>query len=249
MLGTSIAGAEERPSEEVPLLSRIPYLNRLFKNGSVEHAEFRKDFPPLHVQQSPSGARMVICDLSDPRVDPERIGVDFEFNVDEPAVTRPSRKAKRQRAEEEKRELLDALVQAQIENAVLKAKLEFVEERAQLVAEIARLKSEQRLAQHAAPPPRQVVETEFVEVESEVCRPDSHASDAALARQAIDLLQQNKQAGVIQYFQIDMQVDGGAVTLRGNVASDEQRDRILGIVQGMSKVKQVNNELKIKPRE
>jgi hypothetical protein len=115
MLGSSIAGAEERPSEEAPMLSRIPYLNRMFKNVALAED-----------------------------ADVERIGIDFDFdfNLEQVHADMPKRQSKRdrrQRLEAENRALL-------VENARLQAQLEFAEERAELIAEIARLKEGSRTA-------------------------------------------------------------------------------------------------------
>jgi hypothetical protein len=113
MLGSSIAGAEERPSEEAPMLSRIPYLNRMFKNVALAED-----------------------------ADVERIGIDFDFNLEQVHADMPKRQSKRdrrQRLEAENRALL-------VENARLQAQLEFAEERAELIAEVARLKEGSRTA-------------------------------------------------------------------------------------------------------
>jgi hypothetical protein len=102
----------EEPRQGVQMLARIPYLNRLFKNVWVTDECF------------------------------ERIGVDFDFKVDDIQPDPAKRQAKHERRQQllaEKRELL-------IENARLQAQLEFAEERAELKAEIARLKADPRLA-------------------------------------------------------------------------------------------------------
>jgi hypothetical protein len=242
-----------------PILSKIPYLNRLFKNVAIAEPAACEELPPPRSAHSTSpGARLVIHDLTEQHRDqPERIGVDFDFNIEEIEETKPIRQTKRERAEErlqqaeeEKRELMNALVELHVENAMLKAKLEFAEERAQLLAEIERLKSEQRLTKRESQPTRQVAaHGEIVDAEVLDCRSETATSDTELARRIMESLQQNKQAEVIRGFQIDMQVDRGTVKLTGNVASQEQQERILSIVERAAKVNNIINELKIKPRE
>jgi osmotically-inducible protein OsmY len=119
-----------------------------------------------------------------------------------------------------------------------------------LMAEIERLKSDEPVARRASPAHTAVANRcELVEAVCEVCEKETPNSDAKLAQRVIEALEHGKQANQIRGFQIDMQVEGGTVTLRGNVASSEQQERIVKIAQRIPQVKAVVNELKIRPRD
>lgn len=196
LAGNSALRAEENncPAEDgvIPVLSKIPYISRLFKNVAARNECEQADHcaPVRNAEPCPSGECVF-------EVRPayrshigqdglERIGVDFEFDGPSAAgrcgVAKcaaeecacgpceggqcPARRApamamlgtpvpfavhhpllaQLELLGEHNRQLMEALVEARVENAVLAARLEFADERQELLVENAVLK-----AQGAAP--------------------------------------------------------------------------------------------------
>lgn len=71
------------------------------------------------------------------------------------------------------------------------------------------------------------------------------ANDQQIAQTIIQKLEQQKQAGQLSGFGIDLQVDNGTVFMNGRVTSPEQQQIALGIAQRTAGVKEVVNGLKI----
>ena len=71
--------------------------------------------------------------------------------------------------------------------------------------------------------------------------------DQTIAQDILQKLQTEKQEGHLKGFGIDLQVEDGTVILKGNVASKEQQQLVLGIAEKVDGVEAVVNELEIKP--
>jgi osmotically-inducible protein OsmY len=290
IVGTA-CGEEPKTDLENTILSKIPYLNRLFKNVSYDAQACEEcesevapapkfklfvaegagvtapqagirisavEFPRVCTEkgcgtQACAEAKCPACECPAGKMTRtlgsdglERIGVDFDFEIEEVEEVRalaPRKKKQRlsraERAEAKERELLEKLAEVLVENGRLQAQLEFAEERAELLAENQRLKERLKLASHAPP-----VLYPYQAVQATAAAP---ASDTQLARTIMHALATAKESGDLKSFGIDVQIDGGVVTLSGVVASEEQRERVLKIAQRTSGVKQVVNGLKIKP--
>ncbi len=68
-------------------------------------------------------------------------------------------------------------------------------------------------------------------------------TDHAVAAAAADALRQAGQAGQLRHYNIDVTVKDGTAELTGTVASPQQRDEVLRVVQGVSGVGQVVDKL------
>ena len=73
--------------------------------------------------------------------------------------------------------------------------------------------------------------------------------DKQIAQQVSSRFNQQKQAGKLKGFQIDMQVENGAVVLTGQVSTPEQRYLVLDIARRVRGVRQVVNGIKVRPAE
>lgn len=71
------------------------------------------------------------------------------------------------------------------------------------------------------------------------------ANDQQIAQQIIQQLEQQKKAGQLKDFGIDLQVEDGTVFMNGRVTTPEQQKTALGIAQVTPGVKKVVNGLKI----
>ncbi len=75
--------------------------------------------------------------------------------------------------------------------------------------------------------------------------PAVQADDQAVGQRVVQALQQQKTQGVLEDFSIDLQVENGVVWLKGEVASQNQRDLVLGTVSKLEGVNQVVNDLRL----
>ena len=75
--------------------------------------------------------------------------------------------------------------------------------------------------------------------------PAIQADDQAVGQRVVQTLQQQKTQGLLKDFSIDLQVENGVVWLKGEVASQAQRDMVLGAVRGLEGVTQVVNDLRL----
>ena len=75
--------------------------------------------------------------------------------------------------------------------------------------------------------------------------PVVQADDEAVGQRVVQTLQQQKTQGVLKDFSIDLQVEGGVVWLKGEVASQSQRDLVLRSVSDLEGVTQVVNDLRL----
>ena len=71
------------------------------------------------------------------------------------------------------------------------------------------------------------------------------ANDQQIAQQIIQKLEQQKQAGQLKGFGIDLQVNDGTVFMNGRVNTPEQQQMALSIAQRTAGVKEVVNGLKV----
>lgn len=69
------------------------------------------------------------------------------------------------------------------------------------------------------------------------------ASDVAITDRIIGRLQKEKQAGLLRGFELDVSTVNGDVWLRGKVANDDQKDRVLGLVRRTSGVRRVVDDI------
>ena len=69
--------------------------------------------------------------------------------------------------------------------------------------------------------------------------PALQADDQAVGQRVVQTLQQQKTQGLLKDFSIDLQVEDGVVWLKGEVASQAQRDMVLGAVGKLEGVTQV----------
>lgn len=75
--------------------------------------------------------------------------------------------------------------------------------------------------------------------------PALQADDQAVGQRVVQTLQQQKTQGLLKDFSIDLQVEDGVVWLKGEVASQAQRDMVLGAVGKLEGVTQVVNDLRL----
>ena len=75
--------------------------------------------------------------------------------------------------------------------------------------------------------------------------PVLQADDEAVGQRVVQTLQQQKTQGVLKDFSIDLQVEQGVVWLKGEVASQSQRELVLGAISNLEGVKQVVNDLRL----
>jgi len=71
------------------------------------------------------------------------------------------------------------------------------------------------------------------------------SSDAVITSEILSQLGQAKQAGQLRNFDLNVSTDGGEVTVRGSVASQQQKDFVLGTAQSVSGVRCVFDELTV----
>jgi osmotically-inducible protein OsmY len=76
-------------------------------------------------------------------------------------------------------------------------------------------------------------------------RPDSNAASRELAARIIERLKEEKAAGKLKGFSLDVEVDNGVAWLSGKVATPEQQNSILETVRRVPGVKQVVNGLSV----
>jgi len=75
--------------------------------------------------------------------------------------------------------------------------------------------------------------------------PVLQADDEAVGQRVVQTLQQQKTQGALKDFSIDLQVEGGVVWLKGEVASQSQRELVLRSISSLEGVKQVVNDLRL----
>lgn len=75
------------------------------------------------------------------------------------------------------------------------------------------------------------------------------ANDRQIAEQIVRSLKQRKAAGELQGFNIDLQVDKGAVWLKGYVSTPEQEQLALAIARRVDGVEKVFNEIELRSEE
>lgn len=159
---------------ETPIVSKIPYLNRLFKNVGVGRVDGEGECFTCEAS-APNCQQCEAANSKEWTARPanhigrdglERIGVDFDFanaprvNTCVPPVPPPLAffipappplayaqdhhpvEALRAEFEEQRSELIEALLEARVQNAQLAARLEFADEREKLVVENALLKAQ-----------------------------------------------------------------------------------------------------------
>ena len=75
------------------------------------------------------------------------------------------------------------------------------------------------------------------------------ANDRQIAEQIVQSLKQRKAAGELQGFNIDLQVDKGAVWLKGHVSKPEQEQLAIDIARRVEGVEEVFNQIEIRSQE
>lgn len=75
------------------------------------------------------------------------------------------------------------------------------------------------------------------------------ANDRQIAEQIVRSLKQRKAAGELQGFNIDLQVDKGAVWLKGYVSEAEQEQIALDVARSVEGVEKVHNQIEIRSPE
>ena len=72
------------------------------------------------------------------------------------------------------------------------------------------------------------------------------ADDQEIARKVKDRLQQEQKEGNLRSFDINLKVAEGKVTLKGNVASAEQKELAVGLARQVDGVKDIEDDLQVK---
>ncbi len=96
------------------------------------------------------------------------------------------------------------------------------------------------------PPAAQASNSAVVPASADEAAPQGNG-DVAITDAIIEKLQQQKEAGALKGFDLDVNTNGGSVSVRGKVASPEQKALVLDIARRVRGVKKVVDDVSVSP--